>query len=88
LDGAAMRGLTKLLLMVTVTWVLVLGETFFFFVVIRPLGPNVHESASSAVLKVTSTILLLLLWIVVMFLLRRYYVRSAPVQAEGVPVRA
>jgi len=67
---------SKLFLIVSLTWVLLLGETFLFFEVIRPLAPNIHESVFSASLKVTATILLFVLWAAAMFAMERYYVRS------------
>jgi len=70
-----MNSTSGLFVMVTVTWVLLLGETFLFFGVIRPLAPNIHESISSAALKVGAIVGLIVLWGVVMFLLRTSYVR-------------
>lgn len=66
-----------LMLMVTVTWVLLLAETFIFFGVIRPLSPNIHESATSALLKVGAIIGLLVIWGFAMYFLRTFYVRRA-----------
>ena len=70
-----MNATSGLILMVTATWVLLLAETFMFFGVIRPLAPNIHESASSAALKVGAIIGLLVVWGVAMFFLRTSYVR-------------
>lgn len=56
---------------------MLLAEAYLFFEIIRPLGPNIHESVSSATLKVASTIFLFVVWMLVMFLLERYYVRAA-----------
>jgi len=70
-----MNSISGLVLMVTVTWALLLGETFIFFGVIRPLAPNIHDSVSSAALKVGATIGLVVFWGVVMFFLRTSYVR-------------
>jgi hypothetical protein len=61
---------------ITATWVLLLAETFTLFGVIRPLTPNIHESALSAVLKVGAAIILGTVWVVVMVMLRRFYVSS------------
>jgi hypothetical protein len=70
-----MNATSGLALMITATWVLLLGETFILFGVIRPLGPNIHESVSSAVLKLGAGIVLALVWVGVMFALRSLYVR-------------
>jgi hypothetical protein len=70
-----MNAVAGLTLMVTATWVLLLAETFFFFGVIRPAAPNIHESMSSSVLKVGAIIGLLVVWGVAMFFMRISYVR-------------
>jgi len=70
-----MNATSGLALVITATWVLLLGETFVLFGVIRPLGPNIHESPSSAVLKVGAAVVLGVVWVVVMFALRSFYVR-------------
>ncbi len=72
-----MNATSGLALMVTATWVLLLGETFVFFGVIRPLAPNIHESMTSSVLKVGAIIGLLVVWGVAMFFMRTAYVRRA-----------
>jgi hypothetical protein len=70
-----MKAVSGLALMITATWVLLLAETFFFFGVIRPLAPNIHESISSSVLKVGASIGILLVWGVAMYFMRISYVR-------------
>jgi hypothetical protein len=70
-----MNAVAGLTLMVTATWVLLLAETFFFFGVIRPAAPNIHESMSSSVLKVGAIVGLLVVWGVAMFFMRISYVR-------------
>lgn len=70
-----MNAISGLALMITATWVLLLAETFILFGVIRPLAPNIHESVSSAVLKIGAAIVLVAVWVVVMFVLRGFYVR-------------
>jgi hypothetical protein len=70
-----MGALSGLMAMVTATWILLLAETFLLFGVIRPLAPNIHESATAAVLKVGATIALGVVWVVVMFLMRSAYAR-------------
>jgi hypothetical protein len=78
--------------MITATWILLLGETFVLFGVIRPLAPNIHESPSSAVLKIGAAIILGIVWVVVMFVLRSFYVRrvvrSFPVPTAAPPANA
>jgi hypothetical protein len=72
----AMKAISGLMLVITATWALLLAETFTLFGVIRPLAPNIHESAFSAVLKVGAAIVLGTVWVVVMVMLRRFYVKS------------
>jgi hypothetical protein len=78
------RTLSGLLLMVTTTWALLLGETFVFFSAVRPLAPNIHESLLSAALKVGTVVGLLAVWVVVMFLLEASYSRRV-VRGSGTP---
>src|SRR5437660_3422601 len=78
-----MNAIAALALMVTATWVLLLGETFVLFGVIRPLGPNIHESPSSAALKLGAAAVLGLVWVVAMFLLRGFYVRRVARSSSG-----
>jgi hypothetical protein len=67
------KTLLGLALVVTVSWLLILGETYIFFAVVRPLGPPVglpqlHGSAIlSAALKIVLTTALGVLWVAVMF---------------------
>jgi hypothetical protein len=82
-----MNSTSGLMLMVTATWVLLLAETFVFFGVIRPLAPNIHESALSAVLKVGAIIGLLVVWGVAMFVLRTSYTRRVAQHSPG-PAKA
>ena len=86
-ERLAMNSTSGLMLMVTVTWVLLLAETFIFFGVIRPLAPNIHESTLSAVLKVGAIIGLLVVWGVAMFFLRTSYARRVAHPSPG-PAKA
>ena len=67
------RSLFGLVLIITASWLLILGETYVFFAVVRPLGPPVglpqlHGSAIlSSALKILLTVGLGALWVVVMF---------------------
>jgi len=66
-----------MLLVITASWLLILGETYVFFVIVRPLGPALHEGAvPSTVLKVGLTVGLGLLWVVVMFGIWWLYLRA------------
>ena len=69
--------LTAMLLVISASWLLILGETFVLFDVVRPLGPPLHEGdVPSAVLKVGLTIGLGVMWVVVMFGMWRLYLRA------------
>jgi len=78
-----MNAVSGLALMITATWVLLLGETFILFGVIRPLAPNIHESPSSAALKLGAAAVLGVVWVVVMFALRSFYVRRVVRSSQG-----
>lgn len=69
--------LTAMLLVVTVSWLLILGETYVFFNVVRPLGPPLHAgNLPSTFLKVGLTVFLGVLWVVVMFGVWWLYLRA------------
>jgi len=71
------KNLYSLMLIVTVAWALILAESYFFIVVIRPLGPPIHIGlVPSSVLKVFLTACLGLLWVGVMFALDYLYSRQ------------
>ena len=62
-----------------VAFLLILGETYLFFVAIVPLGPVPHSLAvytAITLLKVGLTFGLGVLWLAVMVSLTRLYVRS------------
>ncbi len=64
---------------VTVAWLLVLGDSYLFFGVIIPLGPAIHDVGSLteySLLKIGLTFALALLWFVVIISLTRLYVRA------------
>jgi hypothetical protein len=70
-------GLLGMLLVITVSWLLILGETYVLFVIVRPYGPPLHEGdIPSTVLKVGLTVGLGVLWVVVMFGLLSLYLRA------------
>jgi hypothetical protein len=67
------------MLIITVVWILIMGESYLLFFVIRPTGPNIHGSVSSALLKISSTIVLGVIWVAVMFALENFLFRRTPV---------
>jgi len=65
-----LKGIYGLLVIVTVAWLLILGESYFFIVVVRPLGPPLHlANVPSSALKVLLTAGLGVLWVGVMFVM-------------------
>ena len=75
------RSLFGLVLIISTSWLLILGETYIFFAVVRPLGPPVglpelHGSAIlSSALKIVLTVGLGALWVAVMFGIWWLYLR-------------
>ncbi len=69
---AAMMGV------VTVAWLLILGATYVFFVIVRPLGPPLESGhlLPSSVLKIALTFGLGASWFVVMFAIDWLYLRT------------
>ena len=62
---------------VTAAWLLILGATYVFFVIVRPLGPELHgANLPSYVTKVTLTLGLGASWFVVMFAISWLYLRA------------
>jgi len=60
-------------------FLLIIGETYFFFIIVVPLGPIPHslgEYTGYALLKVALTVGLGVLWFLVMIGMTRAYVRS------------
>jgi hypothetical protein len=71
-----LRNLYGLMVIMTVAWLLILGESYFFIAVVRPLGPQIHVAdLPSTLLKVILTAGLALLWVGVMFEMDRLYAR-------------
>jgi hypothetical protein len=53
------ESLIAMLLVVTVSWVLILVATYVFFVIVRPLGPELHAGdVPSSIAKIGLTIVL------------------------------
>lgn len=66
-----------MLLVVTASWVLILAETYVFFVIVRPLGPPLHEAGlPSSIVKIGMTIGLGALLVFAMFALSWVYLRA------------
>lgn len=71
------RSIYGLLAIITVSWLLIVGESYFFIAVVRPLGPPLHlGDLPSTVLKLALTAGLALLWIAAMFVMDTLYTRS------------
>ena len=69
--------LLAMILVITVSWLLILGETYVLFVIVRPLGPPLHEGAvPSTVLKVGLTAGLGALWVLAMFVIWWLYLKA------------
>jgi len=76
-EGKQGGNLLAMMLVITASWLLILGETFVFFDVVRPLGPALHEGdVPPTVLKVGLTVGLGALWVVVMFVLWSIYLKA------------
>ena len=75
-----MKSVYALMIMSVVAWLLIIGESYVFFAVIRPLGPALHIGFRlaflSSVLKILGTIGLIVGWIVAMLALRALLIRS------------
>ena len=72
----SLRAVYGLMIIVTVAWLLILGESYFFIVIVRPLGPNIHSGfIPSSVAKVLLTAGLGFLWVGVMFAMDSLYDR-------------
>ncbi len=75
-----MRSLYGLAMIVVVAWLLIIGESYIFFAVIRPLGPALHVGLRykflSSLLKILGTLGLAVGWVAVMLALRDALVRA------------
>lgn len=71
------------MLVITVAWALILSESFLFFFIIRPTGPNIHLKVTAEILKVSSVASLAVLWVVVLYGLERFLFR--PLAADSEP---
>jgi hypothetical protein len=70
------KSIYGLLVIVTVAWLLILGESYLFIVVVRPLGPPLHVAdLPSTALKVLITAGLGMLWVGVMFAMDSLHTR-------------
>ena len=70
--------LAPLMVMTTVAWLLILAESYIFFIFIVPFPPihSIGAFTVLALLKVGLTFGLGAAWFVIMFLMRHFYVRS------------
>jgi len=66
-----------MMVIIAASWVLILGETYVFFVIVRPLGPALHEAGlPSTVAKIGLTIGLGIFLVFAMFAMSRLYLRA------------
>jgi hypothetical protein len=73
----SLLSLIAMLMIVAASWVLILGETYVFFVVIRPLGPPLHEAGlPSSMVKIALTMGLGAFLILAMFGMSRIYLKA------------
>lgn len=69
--------LLGMLLVITASWVLILAETYVFFVIVRPLGPELHAGdIPSSIAKIVLTIGLGASLVFAMFAMSRLYLRA------------
>jgi hypothetical protein len=71
--------LAPLLAVEVAAFLLIIGETYFFFTIVVPIGSfphNLGEYTGYALLKVILTVGLGILWFLVMIGMTRVYVRS------------
>jgi hypothetical protein len=75
-----MKSVYALMLMSVVAWLLIIGESYVFFAVIRPLGPALHTGIRlgflSSILKILGTAGLVFGWVGAMLALRALLIRS------------
>ena len=80
MSDARFRGtasLLALLLVVTASWVVILIVTYVFFVVVRPLGPPLHEAGlPSSIVKIVLTMGLGAFLVFAMFAISWLYLRT------------
>ena len=66
-----------LLLIVTASWVLILGETYVLFAVVEPLGPRIHAGdIPSSIAKILLTMGLGAFLVFAMFAMSEVYMRA------------
>lgn len=70
------RNAYGMMLIITVAWLLILGESYLFIAVIRPLGPPIRSDVPSSALKVLLTAMLGAVWVAVMLALDSSYTRE------------
>ena len=81
-----MKSIYLLMFMCIVAWLLIIGESYIFFAVIRPLGPALHTGIRlgflSSVLKIVGTVGLIVGWVAAMLALRGLLIRSKSLRKE------
>jgi hypothetical protein len=66
-----------MLLVISASWILILAETYVFFVIVRPLGPPLHVGdLPSSILKIALTIGLGAFLVFAMFAISWIYLRA------------
>lgn len=75
-SGRGRATFLAMMLVIAASWVLILVVTYLFFVVVRPVGPPLHESPLSFyVLKIVLTLGLTALLVFGMFAVSWLYLR-------------
>lgn len=76
-SGRSRESFFAMLAVVAASWVLILGETYVFFVIVRPLGPALHAGdIPSSVAKILLTMGLGALLVLAMLGMSRLYLRA------------
>lgn len=69
--------MAAMLLVITASWVVILFVTYVFFVVVRPLGPPLHEAGlPSSMVKIALTMGLGAFLVFAMFAISWVYLRA------------
>ncbi len=76
-ENRSRASLVGMLLIVAASWVLILGETYVFFAIVRPLGPELHAGdVPSSVAKIILTLGLGAFLVFAMFAMSRLYLKA------------
>ena len=75
-----MKTSNALMILIVIAWLLIIGESYIFFAVIRPLGPALHIgfrlSFLSSILKILGTAGLAFGWVGIMLAIRAILIKS------------